>query len=134
MPSDQKAEQHLRQVVFRAIETGVPIIRSTTTGISALISPTGEIIRRLESDVEGTMRVRVPAGRAQPTFYVRWGDVFAHACVLALALSALLALRERARASLPLASPTFRSARRPNDGIRVSAAAGEIPGAIRDQD
>lgn len=36
--------QHLSQTVFRAIEEGLPMIRSTNTGFSAIIDPVGRIL------------------------------------------------------------------------------------------
>jgi len=47
--------QHLTQVIFRAVEQGVPIVRSTNTGISAFISPNGKIINSLELNKEGVI-------------------------------------------------------------------------------
>ena len=35
--------QHLTKAVFRAVETGLPVIRAANTGISAIINPTGQI-------------------------------------------------------------------------------------------
>jgi apolipoprotein N-acyltransferase len=85
-------EQHLGQVVFRAIETGLPLIRSTTTGISAVISPSGEIVARLEEGERGILRVSVPTARREATLYVRHGDVYAKGSALLLCLTAALAL------------------------------------------
>jgi len=47
--------QHFAQVIFRAVEQGVPIVRSTNTGISAFISPNGIIINSLELNKEGVI-------------------------------------------------------------------------------
>jgi len=99
------AEQHLAQVVFRAIETRLPVARATTTGISALVAPDGGIAARLDAGERGVLRaaVRLGAGGASP--YLRWGDAFAGACLAVLAAGALApflpgrrALRRRARA------------------------------------
>ena len=90
-------EQHLEQVVFRAIETGLPLIRSTTTGISAVISPRGEIVARLGEGERGILRVAVPAPRRQATFYVRHGDVHAKGSALLLCVTAAYALLRRRR-------------------------------------
>lgn len=38
--------QHLTQTIFRAVEEGVPLVRSANTGISAMVSPTGEILHK----------------------------------------------------------------------------------------
>ncbi len=92
-------EQHLQQVVFRAIESGVPVVRATTTGISAVISPTGEKLAELGDGESGVLRVRVPAARPFPTAYVRYGDLFAHLCCAVLAIVALVCIwnEERSR-------------------------------------
>ncbi len=47
--------QHLVQAQFRAIETGIPVFRSANTGISAAISPTGEITQHIELQKKGRM-------------------------------------------------------------------------------
>jgi apolipoprotein N-acyltransferase len=91
-------EQHLEQVVFRAIETGLPLIRSTTTGISAVISPSGEVVARLGEGERGILRVSVPAPRLRPTLYVQYGDVYAMGSALLLCMTAAFALvRNRRR-------------------------------------
>jgi apolipoprotein N-acyltransferase len=97
------AEQHLQQVIFRAIENGVPVVRSTTTGISAVISPTGEVVARLGIGVEGVLRALVPGARPYVTFYTRFGDVFAWSCVALLTFAALTGLR--GADNRPIATP-----------------------------
>ena len=51
--------QHLAQVIFRAIEQGVPIARSTNTGISAFVSPNGTIVNSLELNKEGIINAKL---------------------------------------------------------------------------
>jgi apolipoprotein N-acyltransferase len=74
------AEQHLAQVLFRAIETGLPVVRATTTGISAVIAPDGRILASLAEGTDGVLRLRVPQPSARATLYAQVGDVFALAC------------------------------------------------------
>jgi len=51
--------QHLTQAVFRAVEQGVPIVRSTNTGMSAYISPNGKIINFLELNKSGSIDLKL---------------------------------------------------------------------------
>jgi len=90
------ARQHLAQAVFRAVETGLPLIRATTTGISAVVAPDGTIVAELGEDVTDTLRVSVPPARPGSTLYTRLGDSFAIGCVLAC-LCALLVSFGRGR-------------------------------------
>jgi apolipoprotein N-acyltransferase len=82
-------EFHLESTVFRAIECGLPIVRATSGGISALISPRGEVTARLDHTVAGTDLLvgDVTPGDAQPTPFARTGDwpmaVFAAVLLLA---------------------------------------------------
>lgn len=74
------AAQHLAQVRFRAVETRLPIVRATTTGISAVIAPDGTLLGRVEEGVSGVLRVDVPWAGEAP-FYARFGDWFAFGCI-----------------------------------------------------
>ncbi|NLF23211.1 MAG: apolipoprotein N-acyltransferase [Lentisphaerae bacterium] len=42
-----EAEQHLAQAVFRCVETGLPMVRSSNSGVTAVILPNGRVTRRL---------------------------------------------------------------------------------------
>lgn len=65
--------QHLVQARARAIEQGVPVIRSANTGISAVIDARGDIVARLDLNEAGYLDAAVP--RALPeTVYARMGD------------------------------------------------------------
>lgn len=89
--------QHLAQARMRAIEEGLPVLRSTTTGISAVIDARG-IVRQniasgIASSVEGTIPVALP-----PTLFARLGNGLSLAwaallVLLGMGLPRLLALR-----------------------------------------
>ncbi len=52
--------QHLLVARTRAIEQGVPVIRATNTGISAVIDPLGRVRARLEQGRAGVLDSRLP--------------------------------------------------------------------------
>lgn len=66
--------QHNRHACLRAIETGRYIIRSANTGISSIITPTGEIAEMLEPLVEGYVIGDVKL-RDNITLYVHVGNL-----------------------------------------------------------
>lgn len=65
--------QHLNLAAYRAIETGLPMVRSTPTGISALIDPWGRVGPRLDPGESGTLDVRLPQPAPVP-LYAKIGD------------------------------------------------------------
>lgn len=67
--------QHLNLASYRAIETGLPIVRATPTGTSAMIDPWGRILdsQRLDSGQAGVIDAYLPQA-ASPTLFGRWGD------------------------------------------------------------
>lgn len=89
--------QHLNLASYRAIEQGLPMVRSTPTGVSALIDPQGRVVRgaRLGLGEFGVIDARLPAPAA-PTPYSRLGD-WPFAGLLALSAAAWLAGRRRRR-------------------------------------
>ncbi len=93
--------QHLAQARLRAIEEGLPVLRSTTTGISAVIDASGVVrasIGRGEADaIEGF----VPEAE-RPTLFSQWGNALplgwaALFALLGLGIPRLLALRRAHR-------------------------------------
>ena len=67
--------QHFSQVRMRAVEQGLPIVRSANAGISALVDPYGRVIDSLPLQERGVIDVRLPEA-LQPTLYARLGDLF----------------------------------------------------------
>ena len=76
--------QHLNLASYRAIETGLPVVRSTPTGVSAMIDPWGRVTgdQRLEPGESGVIDARLPRPTVV-TFYGRTGDLLFWLAVLA---------------------------------------------------
>lgn len=87
-------QQHLRLAVFRAVENKRYLLRSTTTGATAVISPTGEIIDQLPPDEPAALVASVQPLEIR-TFYTLAGNVFAWACCLAVVVMAWRRIRSR---------------------------------------
>jgi apolipoprotein N-acyltransferase len=88
--------QHLAQARMRAIEEGLPVLRATVTGISAVIAPDGVVRRYLPQHRAGRIDGVVPRA-LEPTPFARLGNLLAVGwAILFLALAAV-ALRRRSR-------------------------------------
>ena len=88
-------DQHMAICVFRAVESRRPIARASNTGISSFIDPCGRIRGYIH---DGPKYREVAGSLAQPlqmsnlsSPYVRIGDAFSYACVLASAIFLLSA-------------------------------------------
>jgi apolipoprotein N-acyltransferase len=86
--------QHLAQARLRAAEEGLPIIRSTPTGISALIGPHGEIVKSLPWRTAGFIDGVLPAALA-PTPFARLGNVIPLSLGFLLLIAAIALDRRR---------------------------------------
>lgn len=89
------AAQIASMAVFRAVETRRWLVRATTTGVSAVIAPTGEVAGRVAVGKAEVLLKRVGLISTMSP-YVRIGDAFAWSCVLA-ALAALASARPAGR-------------------------------------
>lgn len=67
--------QHLNIVRVRAIEEGIPLIRSANNGISAVINPMGQILHRLELNEIGFIDFDLPKSLTTPTFFSRYHNL-----------------------------------------------------------
>jgi apolipoprotein N-acyltransferase len=87
--------QHLNLASYRAIEEGLPMVRATPTGVSAVVDAYGRVVpgARLGLGAYGVIDARLPPALA-PTPYVRWND---GAFALMLILSCGAALGNRVR-------------------------------------
>jgi apolipoprotein N-acyltransferase len=64
--------QHLAQARMRAIEEGLPVLRSTTTGISAVIDANGIVRGYIGPGKADKLEGLVPAAQP-PTLFAQWG-------------------------------------------------------------
>ncbi|MXO61131.1 apolipoprotein N-acyltransferase [Altererythrobacter salegens] len=88
--------QHLAQARLRAIEEGLPILRATTTGISAVIDARGVVRDHIGRLQAGRMDGMIPPA-APPTLFARAGNLLALAWAVLFLLSGLVVSRRRAR-------------------------------------
>ncbi|MFC0206512.1 apolipoprotein N-acyltransferase [Novosphingobium soli] len=77
--------QHLAQARLRAIEEGLPVLRATTTGISAVIDAGGVVRAFVPRHRQGRLDGLIPPPH-EPTLFAGFGNA------LPLALAALLAI------------------------------------------
>lgn len=65
--------QHLFLARWRALEFNIPIIRSTNTGITTVITPNGHFNKYLGVNEQTVLDVDVPLFNRTPTFYEKYG-------------------------------------------------------------
>lgn len=87
--------QHLAQARMRAIEEGLPVVRATPNGISAVIAADGTLLATVPHLEAGAIEAALPAPAA-PTLFSRIGNLMAGAVAMVLVAAALV-LRRRAR-------------------------------------
>jgi len=86
--------QHLAQARLRAIEEGLPVLRATTSGISAVIDPRGVVQAWLPMHRAGRIDGLVPRA-APPTPFARLGNGLPLAWAVLAIAAALIATRRR---------------------------------------
>ncbi|HEY6916420.1 MAG TPA: apolipoprotein N-acyltransferase [Allosphingosinicella sp.] len=86
--------QHLAQARLRALEEGLPVLRATPTGISAVVDAGGAIVAALPSHRAGVIDSRLPPP-VPPTLFARFGNILPLAFALLLAASAIAVRRKR---------------------------------------
>lgn len=91
--------QHAMLSAVRAVELGLPIVRIAYTGVSMLISPTGEITEETQPFTEVIQIIETPVGHVE-TIYQRIGDLFAMLCTFAAVIGGIITAR-RATAVTP---------------------------------
>jgi apolipoprotein N-acyltransferase len=86
--------QHLAQARLRAAEEGIPVIRSTPTGISAVIDANGKIVKSLPWQTAGAIDATLPAAAA-PTLFARFGNIIPLLLAFALMIGGIVLGRTR---------------------------------------
>jgi apolipoprotein N-acyltransferase len=78
------AYQHFSMAVFRAVENRRSLVRCANTGISGFIDPVGRVVAQTSLFEDAVVDRDVPELR-EFSFYTRFGDLLALACLLGLA-------------------------------------------------
>jgi apolipoprotein N-acyltransferase len=81
--------QHFSITVFRAVENRRALARAANTGISGFIDPAGRILTSTPLLQEAAVTRTLPLIRSK-TFYTRFGDLFALACLAGTIFGILL--------------------------------------------
>lgn len=115
-PDDRAPKLHLISAAFRSIETRLPQVRATNSGISAMIAPTGEIVAMTRWDEREILVASLSGVGRRVTSAVAFGRFLGPALLsAALLLSVQAALRgrgtrkARARRSRPQAKRRART-------------------------
>jgi apolipoprotein N-acyltransferase len=87
--------QHFSMTIFRAVENRRALIRAANTGISGFVDPAGRVIASTQLFQDAIITRSVPMLH-ETTFYSRFGDLFALACLAAtLAVAIYSIIRHR---------------------------------------
>jgi apolipoprotein N-acyltransferase len=86
--------QHLAQAQLRALEEGLPVLRSTPTGISAVVDSDGRLLHSLKWRTAGVIDARVPPAKP-PTPFARLGNIASFLFALLLAAATIAIGRRR---------------------------------------
>ena len=87
--------QHLAQARLRAIEEGLPVLRATPTGISAVIDAQGRLLASVPMGAGAAITGPLPAP-APPTLFARLGNILAF-LFAGLLVAAAIAVRRKTR-------------------------------------
>lgn len=85
--------QHFAAARFRTVEQGLPLVRATNDGISAVVDAHGRIVSELGLGQTGVLDAPLPEA-LPPTVYATWGDWAVLALNLALLIAAAVVPRD----------------------------------------
>ena len=86
--------QHLSMTVFRAVESRLYLVRAANTGISAIISPKGQILSQTGLFERTTLTGNVKI-IDEKTYYAAYGDAFVYLCGIILMLIIISTMQRR---------------------------------------
>lgn len=87
--------QHLAQAQLRAAEEGLPVLRATPTGISAVVDGRGHIVKKLPWRTAGVIDAVLPPPANSATPFARLGNVIPIVLGLGLMLAGIVLARKR---------------------------------------
>jgi apolipoprotein N-acyltransferase len=87
--------QHLAQARLRAVEEGLPVLRATPTGISAVINARGKVVQQLPWQQAGVIDAVLPPPANSPPPFARFGNSIPLLLGFALLFGAIVLGRSR---------------------------------------
>jgi len=93
-------DMHLACDVFRAVETRKPMVIAANGGISASISPYGQVVAEYPRQKPGVLIADVEL-RILASPYMRYGDWFAGLCLVCCVLVVIIGWRPRSKPTPP---------------------------------
>jgi len=87
--------QHLAQARLRAVEEGLPVIRATPTGVSAVVDARGRVVRSLPWQSAGVIDAVLPPASTRLTPFARFGNLIPLALGFALIIAGIVLARGR---------------------------------------
>lgn len=90
--------QHLAQARLRAAEEGIPVIRATPTGISAVIDGRGNVVKELPWRTAGFIDAVIPPAASGAPLFARFGNLIPLlAALIVIGIGIVLERRRRYR-------------------------------------
>ncbi len=86
---------HGAMLPFRAAENAVPFVRADSNGLSQIVDAHGHILAQSPLYRPDILVGAVPLGDGRGTFFTRWGDWLAYACLLVDAAGIAVILRSK---------------------------------------
>lgn len=87
---------HAEMARWRSIETGIPMVRCTNTGITMVIGPTGKILEKIPAAERNILKTEITIRTTPPrTLYTRIGSLFGILCLLGTIATWISLLRRR---------------------------------------
>jgi apolipoprotein N-acyltransferase len=87
--------QHLAQARLRAAEEGLPVLRATPTGISAVIDARGNVVKEIGWRKAGAIDAILPPAANAPPLFARFGNVIPIVVALLLIAGGIVLGRKR---------------------------------------
>ena len=87
--------QHLAQARLRASEEGIPVLRATPTGISAVVDGRGRLVKQLPWRTAGVIDAVIPPAANAPPPFARFGNLIPILLGFALIFGAIVLGRRR---------------------------------------
>jgi apolipoprotein N-acyltransferase len=87
--------QHLAQARLRAAEEGIPVLRATPTGISAVIDARGNVVKELPWRTAGVIDAVLPPAANSPPPFARFGNLIPLMLAFALIFAGIVLGRRR---------------------------------------